>query len=816
MTIRQFPKSDFKIKFDAVSCMQFNYFSLSFDYEASLRPFDYCDPDPDYSWSANVARHEPFSFGIYVFSSLPPEFTVGAPLGYHYFSGEKDVGKQFINTVSDIVKKLSVIMQRNLPVRMTQQDLDVHASATRCVYCLVNFDEKTPKILHHCHLQGKYVAATCTACNNKLRKGSINCFVHNLSYDIMFFLKHLNLKPGKIQLLCKSMTKFISVTKFMHGQKVRFLDSCRLLPGTLDGWAKSMRKENFNFLRQEFGERAILLSEKLIFPYELVTEYSDLLKITEPPPIEKFYNHLKEEGVSPQEYDRFLKVWRLFNCKNLHEYSLLYMKIDVILLADILNHSRKEFMSRYKLDLLNFETASRFSYCAALLKSRISLDPVRNDEIWNFVYRGMRGGFSCISERYVEATNVEGEVNTHLVMYDANNLYGAVISKYPLPEDDFMFIDPSSIDILTCDLDGERGYIVEVSVDYPESLHDLHNAFPFLPVKQCPPGEKIPKLLMTLESKNYYVCHLRVLRQALEHGLVLREVHQVLTFKQSFWLKSYVDVNNEVRTNSTDENTKQLMKLLNNSLFGRLCLDVTKQKDFLYVTSAKELDKLIKKFNFNNRAILDENACIVEMNKRRVTVKSPFTTAMAILELSKVAMYAMYYDVAIPHFGEKNVSFVAGDTDSLMLKVKCLDLNAELLKLRDLHLDTSNYPVDHILYSNKNKGKLGYFKSESIEPILAFCGLRPKCYAILKKSHFICKSKGVGKSAIKKYLTFLKYKECLFGKKPLYTNFSTIQTKDFMLYTINHNKKSLCALDTKRIILDDNIQTLAYGHKDVK
>jgi len=317
---------------------------------------------------------------------------------------------------------------------------------------------------------------------------------------------------------------------------------------------------------------------------------------------------------------------------------------------------------------------------------------------------------------------------------------------------------------------------------------------------------------MTLHDKKNYVCHLKNLQQAVSFGLELVECHNIIRFKQSFWLKPYIEKNNERRAQSNDDCTRNLYKLLNNSCYGRFALNKARFKDMHYVIDEKIMQKMVRKFNFCGREILDENSCIVEMRKRSVLVDTPFVVAFCILELSKVHMYSFYYDVLLSHFGPTNIKLLASDTDSYIIECKTNDFYEDILLLSK-HFDTSNFPKEHKVYSNKNKGVLGLFKCEYIDPIRAFCGLRSKVYSVLIDNRSICKAKGTGKSAIMHKLKFEQYRECLFGKKALYTSFNTIQPHKFDMYTMKHNKKALCPLDTKRIVLEDNITTVAYGNK---
>ena len=91
------------------------------------------------------------------------------------------------------------------------------------------------------------------------------------------------------------------------------------------------------------------------------------------------------------------------------------------------------------------------------------------------------------------------------------------------------------------DEDSDKGYILEVDVKYLKNLHGFHEDLPFLPERMK--IDKCNKLVCNLYDKKNYVVHIRSLKQALNHGLIVKKVHGVIQFNQEAWLKSYIVMN---------------------------------------------------------------------------------------------------------------------------------------------------------------------------------------------------------------------------------------------------------------------------------
>ncbi|CAB0038312.1 unnamed protein product [Trichogramma brassicae] len=161
-----------------------------------------------------------------------------------------------------------------------------------------------------------------------------------------------------------------------------------------------------------------------------------------------------------------------------------------------------------------------------------------------------------------EDYNPEKE-DVYLMYYDINNLYGWAMAQY-LPYGGFEWDDAK--DYLTLPEDSEYEYILEVDLEYPESLHDSHKDLPLCPEHACPPGSKQRKLLTTLKAKHKYVIHYRSLQQAVRLGVRVTKVHRALKFKTGTLAQVlYRLETTEKRKNGKNTFEQQQYKLCNNA-----------------------------------------------------------------------------------------------------------------------------------------------------------------------------------------------------------------------------------------------------------
>ena len=149
------------------------------------------------------------------------------------------------------------------------------------------------------------------------------------------------------------------------------------------------------------------------------------------------------------------------------------------------------------------------------------------------------------------------------------------------------------------DENSDKGYILEVDVEYPKNLHDLHSDLPFL--RERMKVNKCNKLVYNLYDKKNFVVHIRSLKQALNHVLILKRVHHSIEFNQKAWLKPCIDMNTELRKQVKNDFEKDFFKLMNNSVFGKTMENVRKHRDIKLVTTDKRRNQLVSELNYHTK-----------------------------------------------------------------------------------------------------------------------------------------------------------------------------------------------------------------------
>ncbi len=366
----------------------------------------------------------------------------------------------------------------------------------------------------------------------------------------------------------------------------------------------------------------------------------------------------------------------LSNAKNMGDYTDIYMNVDVVILTDIMENFREVALKMFKLDALHFYIVPGLSYSACLKMTNVKLELLTDPNMYLFIESAIRGGISLIFLHKVEANNPylyklvddeevpdydESKPTSYILPLDVNNLYGRSMMD-PLPTHGFGWVplnEHNELDWSKIADDAPVGFLVECDIAVPHDLHDFLGDFPPLPekfkiltvmlspyskkfqLKTNSKGEEYvsyheaTKLLLTLHDKKKYILHYRNLKQCLELGLVLVKVHRVLSFKQSPWMRPFIEFNTEQRQKAQCKFDQDFFKLIINSSYGRLLLHQRKFRNVKFVTNERQLKKETAKHNFAAFQIIGENLIAVEMKQNCVHLDSPIFCGQAVLDISK-------------------------------------------------------------------------------------------------------------------------------------------------------------------------------------
>ena len=652
------------------------------------------------------------------------------------------------------------------------------------------------------------------------------------------FIKQLASLPGELRCIPSTEEKYISFSKDIKvGEyrsrktgkmvplnfEIRFIDSFKFQQTSLAKLVSNLQPGDFHNTKREFKQHTELLTRKGVYPYDYV---SNLKKFSETqlPPREEFYSKLNDEDITEEDYYHAIRVWDTFNCKTIRDYHDLYLKSDVLLLADVFENFRKTCMKHYNLDPAHYYTSPGLAWDACLKETKQELQLLDDYDMLMMFERGIRGGISHISKRYAEANNKymksfdTQKTSTYIQYLDANNLYGWAMSQN-LPTHGFKWMRNLTKDKVYDILEkinhsmsnrGKIGYIFEVDLAYPKKLWETHNDYPLAPEKMNVNG--VEKLISHFKPRKNYVVHYRNLRQYLEMGMRITAVHRGISFQQSPWMEPYIRKNTELRKKSSNNFEKDFFKLMNNSVFGKTIENIRKRQNIKLVDNRKTALKLSKKPNFERVTIFDKNLIAAHMKKTEVYFNKPVYVGQAILDLSKTLMFDFHYNYIKDKYSTK-AELLFTDTDSLMYRIQTEDFYKDITKDVKSKFDTSDYPQSHPsgILTGLNKKVIGMFKDEVAgKQISHFIGLRPKLYSFkIEDGKNVKKCKGIKKSVVSKGITFEHYFDCLFTGDKQMRSMKIIQSRYHDIYSKEVNKIALSCEDDKRLVLSNKVDTKA-------
>ena len=825
-------------------------FVIYADFEAIIEKISGCKPNNDRSYTEAYQKHTDCGYGYKVVCCYDDKYTKPVQI----YRGEKAVYK-FMEAMLEEVKYCKKTMRKcfNKPLKMTKDDLDAFEKATECHICNKQYTSEDIRVRDHCHITGKYRGSAHQECNLQLRINpeeiKIPVIFHNLrGYDSHFIMQEIGAivknhtyknKKGEekhmnINAIPNNMEKYMA---FMLGNHLTFIDSFQFMSSSLDKLASNLPREAFKYTSEQYkGKKLDLMVRKGVYPYDFMNSFD---KFNEKlPNKEDFYSILNDEHISDKDYQHAQTVWNEFKLETMGEYHDLYLKTDIILLADIFENFRRTCLEYYKLDPAHYFTSPGLAWDSMLKMTDIKLELMTDIDMFQFIEKGMRGGISYIANRYGKANNKymkeynEKEPSKYIMYLDANNLYGWAMGQY-LPTGGFKWMSEKQIDKLNLakyKKDSNKGLILEVDLEYPKELHDLHNDYPLAAEKLKVSDDMLSeyckkiaskfnistglvhKLIPTLGNKEKYVLHYRNLQLYIELGLKVSKIHRVLEFDQSPWLKQYIDFNTKKRMDAKNAFEKDFFKLMNNSVFGKTMENIRKRVDVRLITDEKRLLKMASKPTYVSSKIFNENLVAVHKIKETLTLNRPAYVGMRILDLSKTLMYDFHYNYIKKKYDDR-AKLLFTDTDSLTYEIEAGDVYKDFWYDKD-KFDNSDYPQNSPYHYKCNKKVIGKFKDEcSSIPIAEFIGLRSKMYSYIKDNDEGSKTaKGIKKNVVRKDITHENYKKVLFNNEQMHHTMKTIRSNNHQLGSYEINKVSLSCFDDKRYIHNNGLTSYAYSH----
>jgi len=354
-------------------------FIIYADFEALHIPVDSCENNPENSYTREIAKQTPCS---YCYVVVRYDGVARDPVLYR---GENAV-EHFLENLQTELKEINEVFHKPAKMYMTLEDRESFRKANDCHICgkILGND----RVRDHCHITGKYRGAAHNACNLQLRisawgdtyitkdgkvkkkRGTkVPVVFHNLrGYDGYLIMSALRtsaaIEGQKISCIPNNMEKYMT---FSVGQ-LQFIDSLQFMNASLEKLAANVPTENLAITSAGLTNAELaLLRRKGVYPYEYINSFYQFNE-QQLPPKDAFYSQLNREHISDEDYQHAQCVWDTFNCKTFGDYHDIYLRTDVLLLADVFETFRKTSMQHYGLDPANYFSAPGMSWDALMKK----------------------------------------------------------------------------------------------------------------------------------------------------------------------------------------------------------------------------------------------------------------------------------------------------------------------------------------------------------------------------------------------------------------------------------------------------------------
>ena len=596
--------------------------------------------------------------------------------------------------------------KHNEKMIFTEEDETINTCHT-CSKTCIN------KVRDHCH----------ETCNLRYKQQNfIPVIFHNGSgYDFNLLYSEL-FKQNNDKRKVDNIPLAAGKSKMFSIGCLKFLDSYNFLATPLDQMAKIYGcKTKTLYPYEYFGLESLRTTTKSYSSKATYQEAIGNLKI------EDFKSSLHNILPTQEEVDNF-------NNENSHktgkDLTIEYLQIDVEILEYCMNEYVKLSMKEFRLNPLHYVSLPGYSFDCWLMSSGVTLDTLQDKQMLDDFVGAKRGGIcGIIGDRYINnqgtcfadsntntnanindntntntntSTNTNTNTNTNdkvinrnIWYIDANNLYGyAMMQK--LPYKDFEFITNTTLDvILNTPDDSDHGYYIVCDIDYTNECKERTDQLALMPNKRKINDNDLgyrqrekskarsEKLILDQNNKTEYMLHYRMLKFYVKMGVKVTKIHRVIKFKQDNICSDYIQNNTNKRATAKTEAEKDVRKLMNNSLYGRMCMNPLHFFQSKFLHDEKKTMKRVSKPTFKNITRYRDYSQI-EYIKKKIEYDSPVYVGVTILELSKLHMYDVFYNILQPSLKDLTLHYM--DTDSFVL-------NYSEGKISDERMDLSNLDI---------------------------------------------------------------------------------------------------------------------------
>ena len=550
-----------------------------------------------------------------------------------------------------------------------------------------NITENKIKVVHHDHAfkENNILGFICRECNLQIKNNkSIPIYFFNImKYDNSILLKSLcDIYKDEITLntIGNSCESFKMIDFKFKNMRCSFklLDISNFIRGSSSGLSKNLLDKDKFVTKKHFPNDFELLKQKTAFPYEWLTReniFDEKL-----PSIDKFYSSLKLQDIEKKEYDKSLEIYKKLKCKNVKDYLEIYMKLDICLQADIFNTFRNTIWNKFEIDCSKYITSCSLFLDLMLKYTKVKIELFKDITMFDYTDSSILGGLCVASQNIVDSDNEKSTISS----CDIVSLYPYVmIQKLPISNYEFV----NKFDKLRYGQDKLYSCLLNVEIYTTKKVlnNKTLSQFPALISKTKISYDKLSDFQRKNLKENYkssekLISHLGYDKNSyisFEMYEILKSlgykinIKKILEYKHDNFMKPYIDILFEKKSyykSIGDIGMSNTFKILMNSLFGVTMTRVERFKNFKIVTTEEQVDKYVKKPNYNSRNIVNKNLSILEMEKTSVIYSYPILIGSIILQNSKVHMYNYSYKIYPKLFGnDYKVSYM--DTDSIYSKL---------------------------------------------------------------------------------------------------------------------------------------------------